>query len=241
MGPSRSGRVSALIVLLIVASVLRIATSINPLAGIMAKISAPLDTALAEIRMTNDSQFITDGSDADALTIRQLQQENDDLRSLVEGAQEESVLAKVLRRDMSSIRKHIWVSVGSSDGLELHDPVMHNGFLVGLVDEVFDSSARIQLIIDAEFRLTVEADRHHGLLTEEAGSVVVKHIDNDELEGAVLRTDGLANRIRPGLPVGEVGVNATKAGDVLQSYAVRLYVSPYDIDQVEVLTDGVSL
>ena len=235
MKQSGRGRLSALIVIMIVATVLRVVASINPIAGFVHAASGPIDGALAALQLKNTDQFI-EADEVDTINFRKLVEDNDTLRQQLDSvSSEQSVLAQVEKRDVSSLRKHVWVAVGSNNGVALNDPVLHDGFLIGLVDEVFDSKARVQLVIDAEFRLTVEADKHHGLLTEEAGSVIIKHIDDQALEGSIIRTDGLANRVRPGIPVGVIGDNVTSGGDVLQSYSVLLHSNPFDVLQLEIL------
>src|SRR5215204_6706626 len=89
--------------------------------------------------------------------------ENDELRDLVNYGRDgglaayRPVTARVYSRSFSSWYETIEINKGSSDGVEVNQPVVNGKGLVGKVKTVSDGNAVVMLLSDAEFGVSARA------------------------------------------------------------------------------------
>jgi rod shape-determining protein MreC len=105
--------------------------------------------------------------------LKVMENENAELRDLVEYGREagvdsyEPVTARVYSRSNSSWYSTIEINKGSSDGVEVNQPVINGKGLVGKVKTVSDGNAVVMLLSDSEFgvsALAAEADQPGSIL-----------------------------------------------------------------------------
>ena len=127
-----------------------------------------------------------------------------------------AIHAELTTRDPATWNREFWIGCGSDAGLELGNPVLSKGYLVGRVVELFNRSARVATISSPECRLSVFAQNGDkelfpGILTGDGGlhlaapaSVLVDYLSKDAalaVDNLVL-TSGLGNEVPYGIPVG---------------------------------------
>ncbi|MCP4965924.1 MAG: rod shape-determining protein MreC [bacterium] len=157
----------------------------------------------------------------------ELREENDSLRAEVEefaGVQAElellrelngvevpddlpTVVARITSPGSSSFDLDRWINKGSDDGISIGDAVIVEQGLVGRIDQVFDGSARVRLILDPNVRVAVR-----DAVTDQAGFVTGNNTDplvlrifqaeEAAIAGTIVETAG--SRFPSGIVVGTV-------------------------------------
>jgi rod shape-determining protein MreC len=195
--------------------------------------------------------------------INQLQAENallqQEIIALREQASEAEVLAalldyaraqpasrylatNVIGRDISPFIRSILIGQGSDIGITVGMPVVTAQGLVGRVEEVFSSYARVQLITDPETAVNVKFQqaRTEGILSARLnGEIFVDLIDlNAELiEGELVLTSGLGGKYPPDIPVGSVTSIRRRDFDLFQDATIQSSVSFEELSLVLVITN----
>ncbi len=127
-----------------------------------------------------------------------------------------AIHAELTTRDPATWNREFWISCGSDDGIELGNPVLSKGYLVGRVVELFNRSARVATISSPECRLSVfaqnsEKELFPGVLTGDGGlhmaapaSVLVDYLSKDAAVAAnnLVLTSGIGKEIPYGIPIG---------------------------------------
>jgi rod shape-determining protein MreC len=160
------------------------------------------------------------------------------------------VTGRVIARSSTVWFADVTINLGSSDGVEVNDPVVNGDGLVGTVSSVIGGSAQVALIADGSSAVAAKVvpTGIQGLLKPEVGnpgSLILDFLDSTENihrgQGVVTagwRTQGLAARFPPNIPIGEV----TRAGPTELDAKGQVHVRPFadlrNLDQVQVLTGG---
>jgi rod shape-determining protein MreC len=201
-----------------------------------------------------------------AITLKDILSENerskleiDDLRSqitsLQEVAHENTVLREQLALAPNESPKPIVASVigvnpsdfysilinkGIKDGVSKGKPVLSNGFLIGVVQEVDDRSAAIELITSHRTRLAVklQGSRVLGLLHGGIRGITVEDIPIDVqiTNGEMVVTAGQSN-IRPGIPIGSIDQVLSSKSDIYQQLLIKSPIAFRSLDTVFVDRD----
>jgi rod shape-determining protein MreC len=148
----------------------------------------------------------------------------------------------VIGRDISPFIRSILIGQGSDTGIAVGMPVVSAQGLVGRVEEVFSSYARVQLITDPQTAVNVKFQqaRTEGILSARLnGEIFVDLIDlNAELsEGELVLTSGLGGKYPPDVPVGSVTSIRRRDFDLFQDATVQSSVSFEELSLVLVITN----
>lgn len=122
---------------------------------------------------------------------------------------EQYVPAKVIGKDPSPFLKYILIDQGSDVGVRAGMPVVTNKGLVGRVDAVTASAARVRLITDSTSMINavvVEADAECVVQGSITGDITIEMVSQDvNLEpGQVVQTSGLGGDFPADFIVGQV-------------------------------------
>jgi rod shape-determining protein MreC len=148
----------------------------------------------------------------------------------------------VIGRDVSPFIRSVLIGQGSDAGIAIGMPVVTAQGLVGRVEEVFASFARVQLITDPKTAVNVKFQqaRTEGILTARLnGEIFVDLIDlNAELsEGELVLTSGLGGKYPPDIPVGSVTSIRRRDFDLFQDATVQSSVTFDKLSLVLVITN----
>jgi rod shape-determining protein MreC len=148
----------------------------------------------------------------------------------------------VIGRDVSPFIRSVLIGQGSDAGIAIGMPVVTAQGLVGRVEEVFASYARVQLITDPETAVNVKFQqaRTEGILMARLnGEIFVDLIDlNAELsEGELVLTSGLGGKYPPDIPVGSVTSIRRRDFDLFQDATIQSSVSFDQLGLVLVITN----
>ena len=152
---------------------------------------------------------------AEMVRLRELELENQDLRSLLGLRQQappgEMIAVRVIGRDPLPFVQALTVDGGSEQGLREDLPVMTWRGLVGRVVEVQPTSARVLLVTDANSsisgRIQNPDSRATGVVRGRNDSwLLMQYIGQDEQvqTGDLVITSGLGGVFPPGMPLGKV-------------------------------------
>lgn len=185
-------------------------------------------------------------------------QENAQLRELLEfnrgpalaTSALEPVTARVIGRSPTYWHSAVTIDVGSDDGVELDDPVVGEGSLVGRVASVEGSSSQVTLIIDPSSAISAKVvpGGIQGVIRAELGdpdALILDYIDETKSirkgESVVTsgwRSEDIGSLFPPNIPVGEVTRASIEIQEASQQVRLRPYADFGNLDIVEVLTGG---
>jgi rod shape-determining protein MreC len=182
--------------------------------------------------------------------------ENDELRKLVNLnesgtlATYEPRTARVIGRSPTVWYSSVTVGAGSSDGVEVNDPVVSGEGLVGQVSDVTHGTAEVTLITDHRSAVSarVVPDGPQGVVEPEVGdpsTLLLDYIEDDQTiqKGAMLVTAGWSNGqissiFPPDLPIGRITEATTGEAQTYQRVSLKPFTDIRNLDIVEVLTGG---
>lgn len=225
--------------------VIGVSTGIQPVREVFAVIGQPFATFLSNVSAGASSWLNVGGS------IGQLAKENQQLRAEVAGlrqrlsqeteikAQNEElrkqlnvgsvrpdrlIAAEVIGYQPDNFRQFVTIGRGKSDGIEEGMAVVSQGALVGTVQEVTNTTARVFLVIDPNFRVTgLDQDspgRPTGTVRGQIGNGLImdKIAQTEEIKpGNTIVTTGTGNEIPKGLIIGRIQTVDRKDNGVFQT------------------------
>lgn len=162
-----------------------------------------------------------------------------------------SVAAEVIGRPGIAFTQAIVVAAGSSDGIEVNDPVVTADGLVGRVTRVTPDTSRIQLLTDGEaavsavdLRTSAQGIVRHARGTRE--TLVLDRVRKqdrikvgDEIVTAGWSATGLSSLYPKGIPIGKVTSVGQTDTDLFQQVQIDPFVDFGSLDAVLVLVPRV--
>ena len=150
--------------------------------------------------------------------------------------------ASVIGRDPSPFLHYIIIDKGSNDGLRRGMPVVTDQGLVGRVDAVISSAARVQLITDAASVINVRLEktgREAQLIGTISGGLALDLIPQDVVigPGDVVLTSGLGGGYPTDLIVGQVLTVRKQDSDLFQQATIQPVVDFAQLKIVLIITD----
>ena len=150
--------------------------------------------------------------------------------------------ASVIGRDPSPFLRYIIVDKGSNDGLRRGMPVVTDQGLVGRVDAVINSAARVQLITDTSSAVNVrlEKAKKEAILTGTvSGDVILDLLPQDVTiePGDLVLTSGLSGGFPADLIVGQILNTKKRDSDLFQQAVVQPVVDFTKLKIVLIITD----
>ena len=150
--------------------------------------------------------------------------------------------ASVIGRDPSPFLRYLIIDKGSNNGLLRGMPVVTDQGLVGRVDAVISSAARVQLITDTSSAVNIrlEKAKKEAILTGTvSGDLTLDLVPQDvSLEaGDLVLTSGLGGGFPPDLIVGQVLNVRKRDADLFQQAIVQPVVDFTQLKIVLIITD----
>ena len=150
--------------------------------------------------------------------------------------------ATVIGRDPSPFLRYIIIDEGSNKGLLRGMPVVTDQGLVGRVDAVISSAARVQLITDTSSAVNIrlEKAKKEAILTGTvSGDITLDLVPQDVVleAGDLVLTSGLGGGFPPDLIVGQVLNVRKRDADLFQQAIVQPVVDFTQLKIVLIITD----
>lgn len=173
--------------------------------------------------------------------------ENRQLRELVnyktEHVSETTVAARVIARNFGDLRESLYIDAGSDKGIARNMAVVNNG-LVGVVDEVYSSYARVLLLTSPRCRVGARVlrldSRAMGIVagtSNSDGRLLMEHIYRDVSirKGDTVVTSGISGNHPMNILVGVVTEVQLDPLGLAQQAEVRPAADVNDVEQVLVV------
>lgn len=150
---------------------------------------------------------------ADRLLLTQLQNENKQLRELLNSQRNFSykrMITEVMSLRSDPFTHQLLIDKGAADGVYLGQPVINEQGVVGQVSQVGSTTSRVLLIVDASHGIPVRVQRNdiaavvHGSGAWNKLNLPFVQSNADLKEGDLLVTSGLGGRFPAGYPVAKI-------------------------------------
>jgi rod shape-determining protein MreC len=160
--------------------------------------------------------------------------------------QYEYIAATVIGREISPFLQYIIIDKGTKDGVGFGMPVVTQQGLVGRVDAVIASAARVKLITDSTSVVNIQlqsAEIEAQLKGSLTGDLSLDMIPLDELiePGDVVLTSGLGGNYPPNIFVGQVLSTQRRENALFQTASVQPIVNFESINAVLVIDNFESI
>ena len=178
------------------------------------------------------------------LNLRELEQENLRLRSLLqfkENYKLQTVVARMIAKDVSSEFRAIRINRGKADGIEPNQAVMNSEGVIGRVLRVNENTADIVTLLDplSAVDAYIMRSRARGIvegLTDALCQLKFALRVDDIQPGDILLSSGLGGNFPKGVPVGTVIKVTRKSYGITQKVEVKPSVDFSRIEEVLVVT-----
>lgn len=155
---------------------------------------------------------------------------------------QETISADVIGVDVGSGLRTIAVSRGTRDGVALHMPVVTGQGLVGRVIQVSANAARVMLVTEPTSAVSarLETTRVEGsIIGQASGNLLMELIPLDEpvREGDLVRTSGLGGNFPPDIVIGQVTSVRPSERGLYQEAQVRSLISFDTLEFVLIVTN----
>jgi rod shape-determining protein MreC len=160
--------------------------------------------------------------------LREAKLENLRLRQLIalkEHAPYKLTAARIINKNLTLLRNTITVDAGSVDSVKLYMPVISDGGLVGVVTNVTEHYATINLIINTEFRASakVQRSRIDGIVMWDGKILGLKNVPKmrDVKTGDVVMTSEYSNTFPPDIRIGLVSSVIDRPSDLFKTISIE--------------------
>lgn len=183
---------------------------------------------------------------AEVLILKQQLSETDILYALLDFArtrpENKYIAASVIGRDPSPFLNYVIIDHGSDDGIFKGMPVVTQQGLVGRIDAVTATAARVQLITDPNSVVNVRLEKAK-INAEINGSISgditlgMVNLDANLEEGDLVLTSGLGGSYPADILIGQILAPSRQQNSLFQNAAVQPVVDFYNLRAVLVITN----
>lgn len=159
-----------------------------------------------------------------------------------ENLQQKYITAAVIGRDPNPFMRYILINQGSDAGLLRGMPVITDRGLVGRIDAVTASGARVQLITDPSSVVNVRLDPDRGdaqILGSLTGDINMDMVSQDvDLQtGDLVLTSGLGGSFPADILIGQVVTIRRQTNELFQTATIQPVVDFNALQAVLIITD----
>lgn len=152
----------------------------------------------------------------------------------------ETIACNVIAKNIDTYIKYFIIDRGKSDGIEINDAIISYEGLVGIVTDVYQSTAKVSVILNIKTNVSVMNFRSRtvGILNGNGkGSLAVSYYDRlDEVNrNDLMITSGLGGVYPKGIPVGYVVQSHGSESGIFQKLDVDSRVNFYKLENVLVI------
>lgn len=152
----------------------------------------------------------------------------------------ESTPASVIGRNDKGYLKMIVIDKGSEDGIRKQDPVISYNGLVGMVREVYSTTAEVEVVLSPASNVSVMNSRTRtvGIVRGDGhGKMMVDFYDrlDDVKKGDTMVTSGLGGVYPKGLVAGQVESVTTAETGLFKTMTLKTKVKFYKLENVLVI------
>ena len=144
----------------------------------------------------------------------------------------------VIYKDIYNYLNEITIRGGSDEDFN-SNPVIYDNTLVGIIDQVDNSSSTVKLLTNKSSKISVKINDEIGLLEYKNGNLIVSNISSDAIinKGDYIYTSGLGNT-KENIFIGEVKEIKLDSKNIEQIITVDYKLNIKDIDYVTVIKEN---
>lgn len=158
-----------------------------------------------------------------------IRRDNDALRAqlgLEAAGGPQEIAAEVVAFEPNSYRQFVTINKGSKAGIKGGEAVVSGGILIGTINDVSSSTARVMLVTDPDFKVVAEDQNTgaNGLVEGQlGGGIQLNDIGQTDTvkPGDAVTTSGLGGTVPAGLLVGQIESVNTRTNVVFQTAQVQ--------------------
>lgn len=198
-----------------------------PFAMIEKSVNSARKVQMLEERYSESLAQLTD--------LKQLEQENQQLKALLQNSDREDRTVIITAPIVSQVGPTL--GVGANDGVVVGDLVFVSRTLVGRVGEVFADYSQIDLISEPDFQpiVVVTADGYRGLVKGDGKRAIFTEVLPEETPATESRIETVGQiGVEKGLFVGLVGKLLSSASETVKTYQLIQHVDFYQANIVEI-------
>ena len=197
-----------------------------------------------ELEQRNDSLL------AESFALREVEQENQRLRQLLNFAQTRpglelrgaQIVAGRIGSESSNFFDSLLLDLGQRHGIAVGMPVVTDQGLVGRISEVNDATSKVLLINDpsSQVNAVLQSSRLSGVVSgTPGGDLMMEYIPQGAVFslGEVVLTSGIGGKLPRGIPIGQVVEINQRDIDVYQQAVVRPTINFDSLELVAVVTN----
>jgi rod shape-determining protein MreC len=143
------------------------------------------------------------------------------------------IAANVINKTAVSFRQAVRIDRGSQDGIKPDQPVLFDGYLIGIIQTVEPDVSTVVMIGDPDVVVPVRIGESQGAVQAYAGGVLIDQVVGDVEPGEPVVTSGVGGLYPPGLLVGMVGSEVER--DVYGQYVLERPHRLFEIEVVQVV------
>ncbi len=167
--------------------------------------------------------------------LKQLEQENQQLKALLQNSDREDRTVIITAPIVSQVGPTL--GVGADDGVVVGDLVFVSRTLVGRVSEVFADYSQVDLVSDAGFQpiVAITAEGYRGLIRGDGKRAIFTEVLPEESPSAESRIETVGQiGVEKGLFVGQVGKLLSTTSETVKTYQLIQHVDFYQANIVEI-------
>lgn len=172
---------------------------------------------------------------AQLTNLKQLEQENQQLKTLLQNSDREDRTVIISSPIVSQVGPTI--GVGTDDGVEVGDLIFVSKTLVGRVREVFANYSEVDLVTQTDFQpiVAITAEGYKGLVRGDGKRAIFTEVLPEETPANESRIQTVGQvGVENGLFVGQVGKLLSTASETVKTYQIIQHVDFYQANIVEI-------
>ena len=261
-------RLLLLVLAAVVLMALQITGQLRPIQSLIAQLTSPAQVGatgvadntagavdflldLRTLRQTsNELEQRNDDLLAENFALREVEQENQRLRQLLNFAQTRpglelrgaQIVGRVIGQESNNFLEYLILDLGERHGLQVGMPVLTDQGLVGRISEISNSTSKVLLITDSSSSVNsiLASSRLPGVVRGgPGGNLVMDFIPQGGVfsVGEVVLTSGLGGKFPKGIPIGQVVQINQRDIDVFQQAVIQPTVGFGSLELVAVVTN----
>jgi rod shape-determining protein MreC len=176
--------------------------------------------------------------EAQVVELQEYKYENEilkqELQILDTNTQDELVASKIISKEISPFLQNVILDKGEKDGIREGQAILSQGYLVGIIAQVYDDYSQAEMINGSKTMIPVllQDSRATGILTSHLDGLFIENIpiDNELRHGEVVLTSNLSQNIPENVLVGKVDKIVKYDSQIFQTIKV---ITPIDFSKLE--------
>ncbi len=172
--------------------------------------------------------------------------ENERLKKLLKSKDEINLkkikcYARVIGANNDGFIYYYLIDKGKKDGIDEGDGVLANGFVLGRIITLYDTTAKIQLLTDEKSSISVKNERSKitGILTgQKYNRCIINYVPKEEdmKEGDIIVTSNLSKSFPEGIKVGIITEIDRKTENLSMYIKVKPFIDIFSVDIVAIVS-----